>query len=150
MRLPNGLMTSAFLVLILSPWVAGEALAMTEGKTAQNQPYVSGGVALGEQESIIKRRPEFSLWVVTAAKKTGSYLADARVKITDAAGRIVLDTKLDGPWLLVKLDSGRYKVDASFGQQIQQKTIALRMDDHRETIFYFDVEAEALPPGVKG
>lgn len=29
-------------------------------------------------------------------------------------------------------------------------TLARRMDDRREMMFYFDVEAETLPPGVKG
>lgn len=150
MRVSLKFIASVFFVSMLASLAAGAALAATEGKTAQGEPYVSGGVALGEKEALKERRPDFSLWVVTAAKKSGSFLADARVKITDEAGKTVLDTKLDGPWLLVNLKVGKYKVDASFGKQTLEKTTNIQKGDHHEMLFYFDVEVETLPKGEKG
>lgn len=129
---------------------AGAANAMTEAKTAQGEPYVSGGVALEEREALNARRADFSLWLATAAKKTGSYLADVRVKVADANGKTVLEAKLDGPWLLVNLQPGRYTVEASFRRQTLRKTTTIPKGGRRELLFYFDLEVETLPPDVKG
>lgn len=150
MRISIGFAASVLIAAMLAPWAAGKALAVTEGKTAQGEPYVSGGIALGEREALEQRRAAFSLWIATAAKKTGSYLADARVIVTDEAGKTVLDTKLDGPWLLVNLKLGRYTVQASLRNQTQRKTTTIHPGDHHEMLFYFDLEVEVLPPGVKG
>ena len=143
------LLVSLFLVLT-APWGARDAFAIQEGKTAQGESYVSGGVARGESATLDQRRADFSLRVVTAAKKTGSYLADAQVKITDASGNTVIDTKLDGPLLLVNLKLGRYTVETRFDQQIQRKTTTIHKGDHHEMLFYFDVVVETLPKGEMG
>ena len=150
MRQSSRVFASVLAVSLLAPWAGGEALALSEGKTAQGEPYVSGGIALGEREALDKRRAAFSLWVATAAKKTGSYVADARVIVTDEAGKTVLDTRLDGPWLLVNLRLGRYTVQASLRNQTQRKTTTIHRGDRHEMLFYFDLEVETLPPGAKG
>ena len=143
----------------LLAWLAALALgaaatqaawAITEGRTAQGRAYVSGGVALGEREALDRERASHSLWVATAVKRSGSYLSDVRVRIHDSAGTTVLDTKLDGPWLLVTLGLGRYEVEASFAGQTQKKTTTIHPDDRHEMLFYFDLEVERLPEGVKG
>ena len=150
MRSSSGIVVAALFVSLLSPRAAGETLALIEGRTVQGETYVSGGIALGERDALEQRRTDFSLWVATAAKKTGAYLAGVRVKIIDENGATVLDTALDGPWLLVNLKPGRYTADASFRQQTQRKTTTIRQGDHREMLFYFDFEVETLPPGAKG
>lgn len=150
MRISMAFTASAFLVSTFALLSAGVANAVIDGNTAQGEPYVSGGIALDERDALDARRADFSLWIATAAKKTGSYLADVRVKIADAAGKIVLDTKLDGPWLLVNLKPGRYTVDASFGKQALRKTTTIPKSGRREMLFYFDLQVETLPPGAKG
>ena len=150
MRMQNNLFRITLMFFVLGPWSAGTVSAMSEGNTAQSEPYVSGGIALGEREALERRRADFSLWIATAAKKSGSYLADVRIKIADAAGKAVLDVRLDGPWLLVDLKPGRYTVDASFHDQSQRKTTSInRKGDHREMLFYYEVEAETLAPHAK-
>ena len=98
---------------------------------------------------LAKRRADFSLWIATAVKKAGSYLSDVRIKISDAAGKSVLDTRLDGPWLLVDLKPGSYTVEASFRKQTQRKTTNISKGGHREMLFYFDLAVETLPSGTK-
>ena len=150
MRTSIGIAMSALLASMLMLLGTGAAHALTEAKTAQGENYVAGGVALDEREALGKQRAQFSLWVATAAKKTGSYLSDVAIKISDAAGKTVLDTKLDGPWLLVELQPGRYTVDASFGNQSQRKLTTInKKGDHREMLFYFDLPVETLPAGAK-
>jgi len=143
------IMACAFVASMFAPFCSGEALALTEGKTAQRESYVSGGVGLSEREALDKRRPGFSLWVATAARASGAYLSDAHVKISDEAGKAVLDTKLPGPWVLVNLRPGRYAVDVSFGKQTERKTATIHSDDNRAMLFYFDVEAQSLPLRTK-
>jgi hypothetical protein len=41
------------------------------------------------------------------------YVSDADVKIVDAKGVAVLQTKADGPFMLVKLPPGSYRVEAT-------------------------------------
>lgn len=150
MRASRAFFASALAMAMAAFPGAGAANAMTEANTAQGEPYVSGGVALEEREALNVRRADFSLWIATAAKKTGSYRADVRVKIADAAGKVVLEAKLDGPWLLVNLQPGRYTVDASFDRQTQRKSTTIPRGGRRELLFYFDLEVETLPPDARG
>lgn len=136
-------------VLVLGTAAMQPAWALVEGRTAQGRPYVSGGVALGERDALDRQRAGHSLWVATAAKRSGAYLADVRVRIRDSAGATVLDTRLDGPWLLVTLGLGRYQVEASFGGHTQEKTTTIHAADHHEMLFYFDFDVEQLPKGVE-
>jgi hypothetical protein len=106
---------------------------------------VSGGVSSEEQAVLYAQRQHFSLWVITAAKKSGAYLADVRVKVTDTQRRVVLDAPLDGPWLFVDLPVGRYVIAAQLNGQTQQHVTTIHPGDHHQAFFYFDVDADVLP-----
>ena len=149
MTMPLRFWVPVLIVSLFASRPAGDAIAATEGKTAQGEAYVSGGVSLGEREALDARRANFSLWVATAAKASGSYLADVSVTITDDAGNPVLETQLDGPWLLVNLKHGRYTVEARFDSKIQRKTTTVHKNDHHEMLFYFDAQVETLPRGAR-
>ena len=123
--------------------------ALVEGKTAQGEPYVSGGVGSTEEASLKQRSAEFSLRILVAAAGSGAYLADARVRITDASGKQVLDVRTDGPWLLVNLKLGAYKVVATVGGQTREQATTIHPGDRHEMVFRFDVPVERLPKGEK-
>ena len=149
MRYSTPLVGSALAAAAFALWTAGEAFAMTEGKTAQGLAYVSGGIALGGREALERRRSEFKLRMVTAANKTGSYLADARVSITGQTGATVLDTTLDGRWRLVDLKLGRYTVEASLREHSWRKSTTIHKGERREMLFYPDLEAPTLRRSAK-
>jgi len=121
------------------------ALAITSGKTGWGGSYMSGGIGQGEIARLDAQRDRHSLWVITAAKVSGAYLADVQVKIRDRSGKLVFDQKLDGPWLLVDLPQGRFEVEASFGGQTLRKTTSIGPGDRHQMVFYFDVAADTLP-----
>lgn len=123
---------------------------MSEGKTAQGEPFVTGGVGASEQETLLMQRPGFSLRMRTAANSSGAYLADALIKITDASGKTVLETRADGPWLYVSLKLGEYKVTANYKNQVKQQATRIHAGDHHEILFYFDAAVDRLPKGEKG
>lgn len=125
--------------------LAGPALAITEGLTAQGLPFVTGGITVDERDALGANSEPHSLRVVTVSRERGEYLADARVIVADANGRQMLDTRLDGPFLQVELDPGRYTVDVEFERNSMKKEVAVSRDAPRELVFAFDADAEALP-----
>jgi hypothetical protein len=136
-----GLGASILLGALMAAWTSSAAFAMSQGTTAQDERFLSGGIALGERAALESRRNDFNLRVLTAAKGSGEYLANTEVKIVDKSGRIVLNTRLDGPWLLVNLKPGEYTVDAWYAGQRVQKSTTIHPNEHLEMNLYFDVDA---------
>jgi hypothetical protein len=128
--------------------VATPAHAMERGMTDLGKPFVSGGVGATEQGALRAEGPGYGLAILTAASGTGNFLADVRIHITDAQSHEVLDTLMDGPWLLVDLPAGRYEVEATRNHHAQKHTVSFLARGHAETIFYFDnhLEDEAIVP----
>jgi hypothetical protein len=135
---------------VVVPLPGHDARAATAGTTLAGRAYVSGGVTQDEREALAAQRGRYALEVITAARGSGAYLAGVRVRVTDESGRTVLDTMLDGPWLLVDLAPGRYRIDAVLGGTTQSRTVAIPAGGHREAYFYFDVEAEVAPRAAGG
>ena len=129
--------------------VAGPALALTEGLTAQGLPYVTGGITDDERSALAVSSDPHTLRVVTVTRERGEYLADARVVIANADGQQLLDTRLDGPFLQVELAPGRYTVDVEFERQSMQKEVSVASHVSRELVFAFDADAESLPGTVR-
>jgi hypothetical protein len=149
-------MESNMKISALRPILAVAALALTglawsveTGSTAQGRPYVSGGVSNEELQDLHAAREKFSLWVITAARRSGAYLSDVQVNVKDAKRRIVFDGRLDGPWLFVDLPLGRYDIEATFEAETQKKTTTIHAGDHHQALFYFNVAAEVSPEGEK-
>ncbi|MBL8385349.1 MAG: carboxypeptidase regulatory-like domain-containing protein [Burkholderiales bacterium] len=136
--------------LLLAVSVCLPAHALSEGKTVQGEPWISGGVGTAELERLEQGRKRYSLRVLTAAKGSGAYLADAVVKIVDAKGATVLETRADGPWLYVNLKLGEYKVTATYKSQVRQQATKIHAGDNHEIFFYFEEPVERLPKGEKG
>jgi hypothetical protein len=123
------------------------AFALQQGVTPDGRLFVSGGVSDAEIAALQSRRPEFSLWIVTAASRSGAYLADARVTITsEARQRVVFEGELDGPWLMIDLPLGRYTVEARVSGQVQKQATTIHAGDHHQMIFRFDTGDEVPQP----
>jgi hypothetical protein len=112
--------------------------ALERGTTGLGQPFVSGGVGATEQDTLDQERTGYDLAILTAVRGSGNYLADVHIRITDAHSELVLDTDLDGPWLFVELPAGRYRVQASRNDRVQEHTVSFLASGHRQTVFYFD------------
>jgi hypothetical protein len=137
------------------PGAAGLALALaaapigasaaTRGTSESGAPFLEGGIGQPEIEAMQSETGKYSLWVITAARHSGAYLADVQLTITDAKGDKVLARRLEGPWMLVDLPLGRYEVRADFKGQLQSRTTTIHPGDHHQIVFYFAVEGEVLP-----
>jgi hypothetical protein len=115
----------------------GVALAQTGPAKVD---YLTGGVSVGEREVLAGRGKEFNLKVVTAAERSGAYLADVRMKVIDARdAKVLLETKMDGPWFLARLPPGKYVLEATYGGKTLAKTVAIPEEGQREAYFYWAV-----------
>lgn len=113
------LLTSA--LLAFGPHAAGNESVM---QTAGNVPYVSGGIGLDAIDRLDTMAAQFNVKLVFAFK-SGEYLSDVNVTITDASGKTILNTMSEGPWLLTKLRQGQYQIAASFAGQSEKRTLAV-------------------------
>lgn len=85
---------------------------------------MSGGIGDGEATAIQSEARHWPLTLEFAIRDNArsDYAADVDVVVRDAKGHTVLKTTSDGPFLLARLDPGRYTVQASLdGKTLQQK-----------------------------
>jgi hypothetical protein len=131
-------------------WVLQPADAMVRGTTDLGRSYVSGGVGGEEMNSLNSERAQYTVSILTASKGTGAYLSGARIVITDGKSGPILETVMDGPWLLVDLPAGSYQVEATYGDKAQSSKFTFAAGGRRQTVFYFDThdQVEALSPQI--
>jgi hypothetical protein len=99
-------------LLAASPAVRAELPApQTQGAVS----WVSGGIGEGTAAEFKAAQSQYALSIEMSrvAKPKNEYVSDADVRIVDAKGAAVLQAKADGPFMLVKLPPGSYRVEAT-------------------------------------
>lgn len=97
--------------------------------------YVSGGIGEEEAAAMQKMAAQYSLRLMVA-HKSGEYLSDVDVTIASSTGKGVFSARTDGPFLLVALPPGHYRVTAASGQASQTRSVVVpargtaRLDMH--------------------
>jgi hypothetical protein len=134
----------AFLLFpLIVTFATSAAFALTSGQSPQGWAFLDGGVGRSEIESMDIEKGKFSLWVITAARVSGAYLADVDVSITDEKGNEVFERKLQGPWLFINLPLGRYEVRGRVGPDSVSRVTTIHPGDHHQMVLYFDIQGEA-------
>lgn len=108
--------TMALIALLMS----GSLLAATQGGVS----FVSGGVGENSMAALKAREKEFNLKLIFTLNE-GNYLADVGVRITDAAGKPVIEHVTDGPIFMARLPSGAYTVQASYNGKAQTRKLSV-------------------------
>ncbi|WP_427914943.1 hypothetical protein ACPWT1_08540 [Ramlibacter sp. MMS24-I3-19] len=116
---------------------AAAASAIEAGDTPGGQRYLIGGIGQEEVAMIDLARDQFTLFVRTAVRGSGEYLADVRVRITDAEGRVVFDRGLGAPELLIRLAPGHYALQAATAAEVQRSDVTVDAKGVREVVFRF-------------
>lgn len=96
--------------------------------------YVSGGIGEGDRDALNTLSGQFNLRLLFAVQ-TGNYLADTRVKITNAHRETVLDALSEGPWFFAQLPPGSYTVEVDAIGQVKKQNA--RIDGNRQASLKF-------------
>ena len=88
------------------------AISMPAEQYQGSVSYVTGGVGQAEAKLFENQASEHRLAIelLQRAGKRDDFTAYAMVKIADKQGHTVLDAKADGPFMLVDLPPGRYRL----------------------------------------
>ncbi len=96
--------------------VSGAEWPAVEPKKAGDIRYVNGGAGVEEREAMPKDFPLKLVFIV----RGGHFLNGVSVSIYSGSGSKVFEAKADnGPWLLVDLPAGGYRLEASQNGHIQ-------------------------------
>ncbi len=102
--------------------------------------FVSGGIDEGQSKRFLAAFDRYPL-AVQLFERVGSgnaYTADAVVRIVDAQGQVVLEQKSDGPFMLVRLPAGSYRVGASLdGRTLPEQQVQVTATGHAKATFLF-------------
>lgn len=110
-------------VSLLLAQAAAVALAQAAAPAGAAARFVCGGISQPESESMKAQAREHDA-MLTFAERTGAYLADVDVQITDRRGAIVLEAKCEGPIMLLDLPgAGSWRVKATANGQTRQQTL---------------------------
>jgi hypothetical protein len=131
------------LAVVLTP-----AGALVRGTTDSGRNFISGGIGSEEMDAVNQERSRYDLAILTAAKGSGAFLSDIHIRITDAHDVQVLETVMDGPWLLVDLPAGRYTIVAGPVDHVQKTSLLLGTVGRHQATFYFDTHDEVEPAGA--
>jgi hypothetical protein len=93
--------------------VSAAAAPLPTPVTENGITYLSGGFDPEEALAMQAEAPRYPLRLVFSAGERNEFLADVKVTIRDAAGKVLLDTYASGPIMLVKLPPGAYTIRAA-------------------------------------
>jgi hypothetical protein len=135
----TGILAALSITLALAPSHA----AIVESQHAGGVRSLQGGVGEAEQQQMKAAAAEYSLGL-TFASDTGAFLADVAVRVLDAKGRVVFDTTVRNPIVLVDLPSGRYSIEATYQGRTQRSSVTLAQGKSRAmTLRWRDGDAPA-------
>jgi hypothetical protein len=107
--------------------------------------FVSGGIGDDQAQAFkgeMKRYP-LALEIVRHVGGKDQYTADADVRISDAQGKVLLQTVARGPFLLADLPPGNYDVDVTLEGKTKRQRVSLGAGGHERQVFVFRPESES-------
>lgn len=135
MKLAMTTFRMAFLAVAVAsslPALAADSTAAAGEQAQGNVSFISGGVGEDEANAMKSAASSYPLELhfVQKAAPRDEFLADVKVRITDRSKRVVLDTVANGPYLLARLPSGRYDVEADYSGVVKKRSVDVRTGQH--------------------
>jgi hypothetical protein len=100
--------------------------------------YISGGIGADRSVEMRREASKFPLgleFVQGKKEQHAIYLANVQVTIKDAAGKILLATRAEGPYLLAKLPDGRYTINAEHAGRSETRSVNVERGKHEMVVF---------------
>ena len=90
--------------------------------------FVSGGIGTDSRDSLAAREKSYNFKLVLTLEGSGTFVSDARVTLSNAAGKTLVEHVTEGPLFLAGLPTGAYVVSATFRNVTHSKKIQVRAD----------------------
>jgi hypothetical protein len=126
-------------LVVVAALGAGSVAAQSTVKTAPGASHISGGSSAESREEMKQQAGQFNVRA-TFITKSGAYMADVDVVVTDAAGKAVLTTRTEGPWLYARLAPGSYEMRATANSVTQKQKFAVQAQGPRQLTFRWEGE----------
>jgi len=121
----------------LSPATGAEVMPVevTQGKVS----YVTGGIGADAVTAFKEAAAKYPLELLFAQKAIPKdvYLAGVKVVVRQS-GKVVLDAESGGPFLLAKLPSGKYQIEATSEGVTRQQVVEISAGQHQRLVFVWD------------
>ena len=126
-----GLLTAA--TAAATPTASDLPPVMTQGSVK----YMSGGIGTDEEAAIRGEMSKYPLTLEFAerARPSPEHLAGINVTIKDQSGRTELDTISDGPYMLVQLPAGKYRITADENGRTQTRNVVVAASTPEHVLF---------------
>jgi len=121
----------------LNPAMAGGGV---EEKSQGSVRYATGGIGADEIAAFKAAAPQYPLELLFAERASPNdvYLADVRVSVKAASGQVLLDTVSAGPFLLLRLPPGKYRIEAGNDGVVKTQAVELRAGQHRRVVMVWE------------
>jgi hypothetical protein len=123
--------------LLVAAAVRAEDSALPPLQRSGDISYISGGIGEDESRAIKAVAAQYPLWLTFIARNGGkdTYSAPQELTILQADGAPVLDLKPDGPFLLVNLPAGKYRITAGSASASKTQTVEIPRGGHKRLVF---------------
>lgn len=110
--------------------------------------YLSGGIGADESDAIKTARSSYALSLLFASTDNGhaAYESDVHVSVIAADGSEVLETVTEGPYLLIELPPGKYRIVASARGELRKRDVKVVAGKHQELGFQWTFKSEEPAP----
>lgn len=124
------------LTLVTSSLCSIPAFAADEVPVRQSGgiSYVSGGVSEEGRDRILAMGRDFNLKLVFAAR-SGAYMSDVAVVVSDTRRRQLLAAKADGPMFFARLPAGQLRIEATANGTTLRESVAVSAQGQRSVDF---------------
>lgn len=129
-------LSAAFGVCLLLTGIASAEIVIN---TDRDIEYATGGVGVSEREGLDALAPDYGLKLVFAVEGSGSFLSAVAVSVS-SAGEEVFRAADTGPWLLVALPPGEYRVAAESHGHTREADVRVPQTGHTEATLHFPAQ----------
>jgi hypothetical protein len=125
--------------LLAAAGAVAQTGALPPEQRAGDVAFVTGGVSDDEAAAFKGAMGSYPLAIeiVQSAAGHGQYTAGATVQVTRRAGEVMLNTRADGPFVLVRLPPGQYRVDATFNGRTISKDVNVSSNGSARAVLSF-------------
>jgi len=122
------------LALVLATMTSAPALAWNAAGTMQNGEvdYLNGGIGTEQADRMRAMSADFPVRMTFAERNQGvdEFVADVHLRVSDTAGRTMLDLPAQGPIFLLQLPPGAYTVEAEHQGEVKTRRFDVAAGRH--------------------